>query len=115
MTPRATVSRERTGDGIIWSVNLKSAQVLMAFILMCVTFASTLYGAARLVVVPIVREEIAKADVEKTAWGKDEHAALRAEIRERVDAASRLEQDRYSEILRRLNYLQARLDRMTDK
>lgn len=115
MTPRATFSRSRTDDGTVWSVNLKSAQIALGFLMACTTFAGSLYAGAKMVILPIVHEEIARTASEKQAWGEAEHLRLRAEIKERVTEAGALQEARYTEILRRLEYLQARIDRLTEK
>ncbi len=115
MTPRATLSRSHTDQGIVWSLNLKTAQIVLGFTLMCSTAASSLYAGAKWVILPIVREEIARTATEKQDWGKAEHASIRAEAKERLGEVTKQEQDRYAEIIRRLEYLQARIDRLTEK
>lgn len=115
MTPRATFSRARSDDGTIWSLNLKTAQIVLGFTMACTTFAGSLYAGAKMVILPIVREEIARTANEKQEWGRMEHAAIRAEAKERVLDTAKLEQDRYIEILRRLEYLQVRIDRLAER
>lgn len=115
MTPRATLSRSHTDQGVVWSVNLKTAQIVLGVLLMCTTAVGTLYAGVKAIVLPLVREEIIRVAQEKQDWGRAEHAAIRAETKERLGEVAKLEQDRYAEIIRRLEYLQARLDRLTER
>jgi hypothetical protein len=115
VTPRATFSKSRCDDGAVWSLNLKTAQVVLGFAMACSTFAGSLYAGAKWVIMPIVHDEIARTASEKQAWGEAEHLRLRAEIKDRVTEAGALQNDRYIEILRRLEYLQARVDRLAER